>query len=220
MKTIEYRALMEIVDNGGKLEQKAYDEVLAYARSTLTNAPAPQPGGEEAPGLADNFGYNQGYMLEILAAPPEGVEANSDYEIDCPDALFDCSYATSRLAVLEQLAGVQADVASGAGGYGELASELLPLQRAAIPHGRSVWSSGLSVQGFSQDSYDQLLDVSSSFLETVQATGLTMARAAVEGDAEQARIGSVANAAMIVWLDAYRAGLVNGEGAIQLPTFG
>ena len=27
------------------------------------------------------------------------------------------------------------------------------------------------MQGFSQESYDQLLDVSSSFLETVQATG-------------------------------------------------
>ena len=34
----------------------------------------------------------------------------------------------------------------------------------------AVWSSGLSVQGFSQESYDRLLDVSSSFLEAVQAT--------------------------------------------------
>lgn len=73
------------------------------------------------------------------------------------------------------------------------------------------------MQGFGQRAYDQLLDVSSSFLETVQATALTMAEAHVTADADAARVGAAAAAAMDVWLPAYMAGLVNGAGPIELP---
>jgi hypothetical protein len=93
------------------------------------------------------------------------------------------------------------------------------VQDAAIPRGRGVWSGGLSVQGFSQKSYDQLLDVSSSFLETVQATALINAKAAAESDVAAARTGLIAEAVQIVWLEAYIAGLTNGEGEIELPEF-
>ena len=75
------------------------------------------------------------------------------------------------------------------------------------------------MQGFSQESYDQLLDVSSSFLETVQAAALINTRAVAEDDVDAARTGLVAEAVMIVWLEAYRAGLTNGEGDIELPSF-
>ncbi len=100
-----------------------------------------------------------------------------------------------------------------------LVAELVPIQEAAIPRGTAVWSGGLSVQGFSQQSYDQLLDVSSSFLETVQATALVNVRAVADGDVDAARTGLVAEAAQIVWLEAYIAGLTNGEGEIELPAF-
>ena len=53
----------------------------------------------------------------------------------------------------------------------------------------------------------------------MQATGLVMSQATVEGDAASARIGAQSNAAMIVMLEAYIAGLINGEGEIVLPEF-
>ena len=83
-----------------------------------------------------------------------------------------------------------------------------------------MWSTGLSVQGFSQESYDQLLDTSSSFLETVQAAALGVVQAVADADADLARRAATADAAMVVWLDAYRMGLTDGETAIVLPTFG
>jgi hypothetical protein len=194
-------------------------DALAYAAGSLANLPATEEGGAEKPGLTDNFGYNQGYMLQILEAPPEGVNSNPAYQISCSPALFDCRYATPRLEVLGRLADVQASIAAAEPPYTELVATLLPLQQEAIPRGREVWNGGLSVQGFSQPSYDQLLDVSSSYLEAVQGAAVTMAQAAAEHNVGQARVGALANAAMIVWLDAYMAGLTNGEGEIVLPEF-
>lgn len=189
-----------------------------HAASSLLDQPA-DDGGEPRPGLTDSFGYNAGYNLEILASPPEGVRVDPAFEVEL-DGLLRCRYATPKLAALGELETVAAALNEGADGYGPLAESLAGIQVAAVERGREVWSTGLSVQGFGQDAYDQLLDVSSSFLETVQATALTMVRATVERDAVAAATGARAEAAMIVWLDAYMAGLVNGEGEMELPRLG
>lgn len=193
-------------------------EILAAGRAALFDRPPTEEGGDPIQGLTDNFGYNRGYLEEILASPPEGVEASPQFQVNC-GGLFDCVYATPKLAVLEELGGFQALLNSDDPPDPALVAELLPVQDAAIPRGVGVWSGGLSVQGFSQESYDQLLDVSSSFLETVQAAALINVRAVAEDDVDAARTGLVAEAVMIVWLDAYRAGLTNGDGVIELPTF-
>jgi hypothetical protein len=188
---------------------------VAYASESLVGFPGPE--GAPEGGLADSFGYNVGYMLQILEAPPEGLITPEKYGVTC-DGVLSCTYASPKLAVLEPLESVE-DALSTDPAYAELAAIIGPIQDAAIPRGRSVWSSGLSVQGFPQDEYDQLLDVSSSFLETVQATALTMSEGSATSDAGSARTGALANATMTVWLDGYTAGLLNGEGDIELPTF-
>ena len=192
--------------------------ILEAERAALFDRPPAEEGGDPIRGLADNFGYNRGYLEEILATPPEGVEASPRFQVDC-GGLFDCVYASPKLAVLPELGEFQALLNSDEPPDPTLVAELLPVQEAAIPRGVSVWSGGLSVQGFSQESYDQLLDVSSSFLETVQAAALINTRAVAEDDVDAARTGLVAEAVMIVWLEAYRAGLTNGEGDIELPSF-
>lgn len=196
------------------------DEVIAAARAALFDSPPAEEGDEPIRGLTDSFGYNRGYMLQILEAPPEGIEASPEFQINC-GGLFDCVYVTPKLAVLPELGDFQAAINSDDPPDAALVAELLPVQEAAIPRGRAVWSGGLSVQGFSQRSYDQLLDVSSSFLETVQATALINTKAVAEGDVEAARTGLIAEAAQIVWLAAYFDGLLHGEGQenIELPRF-
>lgn len=202
------------------LDAAAADDetVLAYALDSLYDKPAVEEGGDPIRGLTDNFGYNKGYMLQILEVPPEGLDAGPSYQITC-GGLYDCTYATPRLRILTELAELQKQVAAGEGEFAEAVAELKPIQDAAEPRGRMVWSSGLSVQGFPQKSYDQLLDVSSSFLETVQATALVMVDAAVSDDANRARTGAIANAAMGIWLSGYRVGLIFGDGDKVLPTF-
>ncbi len=192
--------------------------LLDVARDSLFDTPPAAEGEEPVRGLTDSFGYNVGYMLEILATPPEGIEASPGYQVTC-DGLFSCTYASPKLAVLAELAGVEAALNGDPPLDAELVARLAPIQEAAEPRGRGVWSGGLSVQGFSQRSYDQLLDVSSSFLETVQATALTNVAAVVGKDPARARIGIIAEAAQIVWLDAYMVGLLDGSEPIELPSF-
>lgn len=193
------------------------DEALAHAEASLF----PRPGTEAGftgDGLAQGFGYNQGYLLQILEAPPEGLQTPPEYAVTCGGPLS-CRYASPRLDALRELADVEAALRDGSSpAYAELARRIAAEQDAFVPRGRAVWSGGLSVEGFGQRDYETLLDVSSSFLEALQATALTAARATAERDAEAGRRAAIANAAMTVWLRAYTTGLVEGRTPPELPT--
>ena len=219
----KFNATMERAGKGVAAAQADDATVLAYAVSCMLDEPSGVEGVPPLQGLTDNFGYNKGYMLEILAAPPAGLTSGPQYQVS-GEGLFDCTYASPRLAVLASLSDVQSSLvragkSDSSDVYGDIVRELKPIQDLAEPRGRSVWSTGLSVQGFPQREYDQLLDVSSSFLETVQATALTMVKARVDRNATLARRGAVANAGMIIWLAAYMDGLLHGAGAKVLPEF-
>lgn len=101
----------------------------------------------------------------------------------------------------------------------DLATQIPPLQEAAIARGRMVWDGLLDVQGFSQEAYEQLLDISSAFLETVQATALAAVEAVVEKDVVVGRQAATANACMAVWLGSYITGLTDGREGRALPEF-
>jgi hypothetical protein len=83
-----------------------------------------------------------------------------------------------------------------------------------------VWDSFLNVQGFSQPAYEQLLDISSAFLETVQATALASVQAVAESDVPLGRQAATANACMGTWLASYTVGLIDGRPDRALPAFG
>jgi len=192
-------------------------DVVVYSRASLF----PEPGaaaGFAGDGLAQGFGYNQGYMLQILEHPPEGLQTPAAYGVQC-DGVLRCTYATPRLHALTSLTGVEAKLAQHDGAYAEVGPRIEKEQDAYVPKGRAVWSSGLSVKGFTQRDYETLLDVSASFLETLQATALAATQATAERDARLGRRAAVANAAMTIWLAAYTTGLVEGRPKNEVPSF-
>lgn len=100
----------------------------------------------------------------------------------------------------------------------ELAALLDESLEAEVARGRSVWSSGLSVRGFPQESYERLLDVSSSFLEIAQATVLLAVRALALRDGAGARRAALAWACTVPWLGSYAQGLMdNRHDASPVP---
>src|SRR5262249_3370788 len=99
-----------------------------------------------------------------------------------------------------------------------LNKKAVPIQEAAIARGRAVWDGQLDVQGFTQDAYVQLLDISSAFLETVQATALATVRAVAEPNDIVGRQAATANAMLTLWLRSYLVGLMDGH-EVMLPTF-
>jgi hypothetical protein len=203
------------------LERAAAPDVLAYNEESLHDQPNPENPDVPIRGLVDLFGYNEGYMLQIAEKPPQGLVTPEGIVV-CPaepaDGPLYCKYRTSRLAALATFEPVADALRSGDGRYGELAAAVAPAQTEGIARGRMVWDGQLDVQGFGQDAYEQLLDISSAFLETVQATVLATVRAVAERDERVARQAATANAVMGIWLRSYIVGLTDGR-AIGLPTF-
>jgi len=195
--------------------------LLAYAEASLYDAPNPEP-APPTPGLVDSFGYNQGYLLQIVEKPPEGLTTPPGLVV-CPatagEGPLTCTYATSRLRALGESTDVSSALARGDGPYGALAARVAPLQDAGVARGRTVWDGMLNVAGFTQEAYEQLLDISSAFLETVQATVLSTVRAVAERDELAGRRGAVANACMGVWLTSYLVGITDGRPGRALPRF-
>jgi hypothetical protein len=210
------------VDDARRILDDAFgDDVLAYNRASLFDQPNAENPDAPIRGLADLFGYNEGYLLQIADKPPAGLVTPPGL-VDCPadpgnGPLF-CSYGTSRLAALRAFDHVAAQLRDGNGDYGVLGAELARAQALGIARGRTVWDGQLDVQGFEQEPYEQLLDISSAFLETVQATALATVHAVVERDPVVGRQAATANAMMTVWLRSYIVGLTDGR-PVALPTF-
>ena len=191
-------------------------DVLAYNQESLF------PSGDAVGitnGLVENFGYNQGYMLEILESPPEGLSTPKGYGITSAGPLA-CVYESPKLSVLPRFRPVEAALAEGSKPvYADLAARIAPIQQAGVAKGRAVWSSGLSVQGFPPEEYELLLNVSSSYLEDVQVTALATVQAVAEQDADIARRAAIANSAMGIWLASYGTGLMEGRKDRAAPRF-
>lgn len=196
--------------------------VLAYNQASLFDQPDPADPARPQRGLADTFGYNQGYLLQIAEKPPEGLTTPPGF-VTCPAEAATrplyCAYGTYQLTATRRFDPVSARLAAGRGGYSELSAQIPPIQQAAVARGRQVWDTFLDVQGFSQEAYRQLLDISSAFLETVQATALASVQAVATEDVPLGRRAATANACMSQWLASYTVGLVDGRPDRALPTF-
>ncbi len=210
-----------VADAWRVLDRAAAPDVLAYNEESLYDQPNPENPDVPLRGLVDLFGYNEGYMLQIAEKPPEGLVTPEGIVV-CPDDPADgplhCTYRTSRLVALATFEPVADRLRRGDGHYRELAAALAPVQTAGVARGRLVWDGQLDVQGFEQGAYEQLLDISSAFLETVQATVLATVQAVAERDERAGRQAATANAAMGLWLRSYIVGLTDGR-PIGLPTF-
>jgi len=159
----------------------------------------------------DGYGYNHGYLTEILEAPPEGLTSPPDFFV--APGLLDARYAVDEIAGLDALRERFAAAATA------LDLDALDTQQAdAHQRGRSVWSTGLSVQGFPQEEYEQLLELSAYFLQGTQAAAIAVILASATRDAELARRGALVAALLAPWTISYRMGLLDGRADRALPT--
>jgi hypothetical protein len=159
------------------------------------------------PMLIEGFGYNQGYLMQILESPPGGVKAPPDF-ITPRSALW-CDYATPPLPALENLRSIAFDLEAGVGAWKRIAEAIPSQQAEAEKKGRAVWSTGLSVDGFSESAFSQLLDLSASFLAITQATALLAVAALATNDDMTARRAARAIAALTPWQGSYGLGLMD-----------
>lgn len=216
-----FTAVVERVNAARTAFQGGDAGVLAYAEASLR--------GGNLQGLTDNFGYNAGYLDQILTgAKPVNVTAPAGYFTYNPTALFDGFYSVPEIKPLDkwrkhaEKAAQRPDsryavIVQGAGG----ADTLPAIQLAGNGRGKFVWALGnqfnLNISNFNQATYDLLLVTSAYFLQCVQATGLAALASASVANADWARAAVRSNAMTVPYGGSYGVGLFDGTG--QLPTF-
>lgn len=166
----------------------------------------------ELDGHVDGYGYNRGYLLEILETPPAGLTSPPGFlRVEGPLA---SRYVVDEIAGLD---GLRDRFATVAAARPDLVARIEATESEADTRGRTVWSTGLSVQGFPQAEYEQLLDLSAFFLMATQAVALADAIAVADDDAAVGRVACVAAAALVPWSQSYMLGLLDGRDDRRLP---
>jgi hypothetical protein len=147
--------------------------------------------------LISSYGYNRGYLLEILDHPPQGCAAPEDF-FTC-SSLLDCAYAGKELKLIPP-------GASGTkwGRFNSRLSEKLP---QALDQGKNVWKNIMAEKEFSPKSYQDLLNISAEFLIINQEIMLASVTAIADGDEREMERALLADAAFRTWLIGYMIGL-------------
>ncbi|MBI5527924.1 MAG: hypothetical protein HY897_16460 [Deltaproteobacteria bacterium] len=193
------------------------EELFAYNLKSLTEFLLPNLG------IASNFGYNKGYLLEIVERPPAGCVPPVGF-VSCEGLLW-CTYAAQRIPTLAALRTVAGKLNTGDGRWRGLRDGVAggpgvrEAQEATEPLGHQVWEGILSREGMEQEFYLSLLDVSASFLESVQATGLFAAKGYAEKDVQAGRTSAMMQSALAFWLASYMGAFMGGSDATsaELP---
>lgn len=172
-----------------------FDAARAGANASAENAP--ELCRTSLPGWLAGFGYNRGYLEVILERPPSGCTSPPNFlRVESP---LWCEFRSRPLAALDRLWAVSQRV--------QLSPEQATALDAAHAAGRRVWSSGLSIEGFTAPAYALLIDLSARFLAAIQAIVLTALRAAEDDGAGRAIPALRAGAALAVWQGSYLVGL-------------
>ena len=194
---------------------------LAYAEASLR--------GANLQGLTDSYGYNAGYLDQILTgAKPTNATAPAGYFTYNPAELYNGFYGVAEIRPLDKWRRQAAKAADRPGSryaavvQGAGAADALPaIQLAGVSRGKFFWAPGnqlnLNISNFDQATYDLLLVTSAYFLQSIQATGLAALAAASVGAADWARAAARSNAMTAPYGGSYGVGLFDGTG--QLPTF-
>jgi hypothetical protein len=156
--------------------------------------------------LVLSYGYNRGYLLEILKHPPPGSSLPADY-VAC-SGLLDCRYPMENAGALGPLLPVRENLKAPSGDpWNDLSKRIEKGVPPAVKRGEGVWQSIMSEREFSPESYQALVDVSAGFLMINEAVLLMVAKAIAENDEEAMDRALLADAALTVWLGGYVIGL-------------
>ncbi len=155
--------------------------------------------------LVFTYGYNRGYLLEVLRRPPAGQEALAN-SIVC-GGLIECDYpeAGAALSPLLPLRDKLAHPSSD--GWKRMSRRLDKRLPGAIERGGRVWEDFMERREFGPGSYRALVDVSAGYLAINEAVMLMAAQGLAEDDEESMDRALMADAALSTWLGGYLLGL-------------
>jgi hypothetical protein len=156
--------------------------------------------------LAMSYGYNRGYLLEILKHPPVG--ANTPENILVCGEFLECHYGSGDQTILAPFLPVRAKLANPPNAeWQTIASTVRRKLPGSIERGGWVWRRIMSGREFSVDSYMALLDISTGFLMLNETVMLAVCQAVAERNEPQLERALAADAASLIGLSGYVIGL-------------
>jgi hypothetical protein len=172
--------------------------------------------GAQQVALADSYGYNAGYLDQILTgSKPTNVVAPTGVFDFTDSGVFDATYGGTELKHLARWRNMARPgnaswrseitrITEGSGGPDALGA----IQAAGAARGRLTWTSPfLSITNWDQPSYDSLISTSTSFLQAIQNTGFAALAGAARGRSDWARQSVWANALLGPFGGSYGVGL-------------
>lgn len=190
------------------------DAVAAVAESAAPGVAAASGSDADAvafcnarlPDLVSAYGYNLGYLEQILAAPPEGSAPPPNY-VRAEGPLWS-ELRGKPLACMDGLWSVARRVAEPPDPrWRDLVSPVAEAQAAAAADGHQVWTDVLTVAGLDAGSFRDLLTLSAGFLAAIQATALCAASAVGDERPDRGHAAALAQAMLSVWQGSYALGL-------------
>jgi hypothetical protein len=159
--------------------------------------------------LASIYGYNRGYLLEILKHAPAGAKIPENFQ-GCGEILK-CHYGAGDQAILAWLPTVRAKVESPPNAeWQEPATTVKKERPGPVKMGSLFWKVIMSIMSgrkLSPDSYLTLLEISRNFLMLNEAVMLKACQAVAERDERQLDGALAADKAFRVSLGGYMVGL-------------
>jgi hypothetical protein len=195
-------------------------DALTYAETSLRGLPLQ--------GLTDSYGYNAGYLDQILnGSKPTNAQAPAGFFTYEAAALFDGTYSVEEIQRLDDWrrradqamtrpGSRYTEIVNGTGG----ANALPVIQETGVARGKATWRPTnplLVITNFDQPTYDLLLITSAYFLQCVQGTALAALASSSVANPDWARAAVRSNAMLAPFGGSYSVGLFDSTG--QLPTF-
>lgn len=162
--------------------------------------------GKNLDALIQSYGYNKGYLLEILKHPPQGSKLGPDF-ISC-EGMIGCDYKGIDNSLLQPVSSVREMIDRPSSQEWErIRKKLAEKMPDAEKRGRGVWANIMADREFSPHAYQQLIEISAQFLAINEAIMLKTASAVAERDDPALSNALLADAAFRTWLIGYMSGL-------------
>lgn len=201
-------------ENTDTYVRSAFDRIVARAGEILVLAR--EGGGEEVvdaaranlPQFLSLYGYNRGYLEEIIAhCPPE--LGDSEDLFSCGN-FFDCGSSRVTFAPTGRYSETLAQLhESDEPEWEEMRQEVVRWGEGAMDAGRGIWEVVLADTRISLETYELLVDLSAGYLLFAQVSVISAMTAWVDRDAAEARCALLLQAGLTVWSQSYFLGLVD-----------
>ena len=166
--------------------------------------------------LALIYGYNRGYLEQLLENPPDGVIPPEDALVCNESLVFDCDCPGIELAVFDRFRPALGKLSAPPNDRWEDMAALAGLAEMAVGQGHGVWEM-IDISALSQAEYDHLIDLSAGFLLGTEAALLGEMIAWADELVGEGRCALLVDAGVSTWSGSYFMGLASTAPAGTFP---